>query len=246
MIPDPVLEVVVTSAEEAVAAVAGGADRLEVATDMHADGMTPALAEFRRVRASVDVPLRVMLRDHGVFRAPDPERLRDTAAALRAAGADAFVLGFLTPEAALDLPAMTAVLSAVPGCRWTFHRAMDHAADRAAVRSALHVLPGLGTILTAGSVTGGRGRADRPPLGTGRARPRRLRHGGRPLLPGHVHALRAHGIRAFHIGDLHVHLVPRREADHLHRPWQATRADAAALAATRRRILDPGSRRPLP
>ncbi|MGE7387807.1 HIT family protein [Streptomyces sp. NPDC004126] len=45
---------------------------------------------------------------------------------------------------------------------------------------------------------------------------------------------------------LHVHLVPRREADHLHRPWQATRADAATLAATRRRILDPGSRRPLP
>lgn len=45
---------------------------------------------------------------------------------------------------------------------------------------------------------------------------------------------------------LHVHLVPRRETDHLHRPWQATRADAAALAATRRRILDPHPRRPLP
>ncbi|MEU3405044.1 HIT domain-containing protein [Streptomyces sp. NPDC006670] len=45
---------------------------------------------------------------------------------------------------------------------------------------------------------------------------------------------------------LHVHLVPRREADHLHRPWQATRADAAALAATRRLILDPHPRRPLP
>ncbi|MEU8433935.1 HIT domain-containing protein [Streptomyces sp. NPDC029216] len=50
---------------------------------------------------------------------------------------------------------------------------------------------------------------------------------------------------------LHVHLVPRREADHLHRPWQATRADDAVLAATRRRILGPGaaaprSPRPLP
>ncbi|WCD89185.1 hypothetical protein KPP03845_105604 [Streptomyces xanthophaeus] len=36
---------------------------------------------------------------------------------------------------------------------------------------------------------------------------------------------------------LHVHLVPRRESDHLHRPWTAERADPAALARTRRRIL---------
>ncbi|MFH8769529.1 HIT family protein [Streptomyces sp. NPDC017958] len=36
---------------------------------------------------------------------------------------------------------------------------------------------------------------------------------------------------------LHVHLVPRRDADHLHRPWYVDRADPAALARTRRRIL---------
>lgn len=38
---------------------------------------------------------------------------------------------------------------------------------------------------------------------------------------------------------LHVHLVPRRDADHLHRPWSAERADPAALARTRRRVLGP-------
>lgn len=200
MAPDPVLEVVVTSAEEAVAAVAGGADRLEVATDLHADGMTPALAEFRRVRASVDVPLRVMLRDHGGFRAADPERLRDTAAALRAAGADGFVLGFLTPASALDLPAMTAVLSAVPGCPWTFHRAMDHAADRAAVRRALHALPGLDTILTAGSVTGVADGLDVLLSEPAAPAPDVSVMAGGGLLPRHVPALRAHGIRAFHLG----------------------------------------------
>jgi histidine triad (HIT) family protein len=36
---------------------------------------------------------------------------------------------------------------------------------------------------------------------------------------------------------LHVHLVPRRDGDPLHRPWQADLADPAALARTRRRIL---------
>lgn len=32
---------------------------------------------------------------------------------------------------------------------------------------------------------------------------------------------------------LHVHLVPRRDGDHLCRPWQATAAPPNALAATR-------------
>ncbi|WP_243769451.1 HIT family protein [Streptomyces cyanogenus] len=36
---------------------------------------------------------------------------------------------------------------------------------------------------------------------------------------------------------LHVHLVPRQDADHLHRPWHVGRADPVALAKTRRRIL---------
>ncbi|MEU8433934.1 copper homeostasis protein CutC [Streptomyces sp. NPDC029216] len=200
MAADPVLEVVVTSAAEAVAAVAGGADRLEVATDMHADGMTPELAEFLRVRQSVDVPLRVMLRDHGGFRAADADRLRDTARALRAAGADAFVLGFLTSDGAVDPVAMDTVLSGVAGCRWTFHRAMDHAADRAAVRAVLGALPGLDTVLTAGSATGV---ADgmhvllsEPPV---LAPAVRVMAGG-GLLPRHVPALRAHGVHAFHLG----------------------------------------------
>ncbi|WP_371679601.1 copper homeostasis protein CutC [Streptomyces sp. NBC_01276] len=208
---EPVLEVVVTSVEEAVAAVAGGANRLEVATDMAADGMTPDLADFRRVRDSVSVPLRVMLRDHGGFRAADPDRLREAASALRAAGADAFVLGFLTPGGTLDLPAVTSVLSAVPGCRWTFHRAMDHAADRAAVRRALRGLPGLDTVLTAGSVTGVADGLDvllsesavldpdGPGTGTGTGTGVCVMAGG-GLLPRHVPALRAHGVDAFHVG----------------------------------------------
>ncbi|MET7294968.1 HIT domain-containing protein [Streptomyces griseoloalbus] len=40
---------------------------------------------------------------------------------------------------------------------------------------------------------------------------------------------------------LHVHLVPRRDSDHLHRPWHVDRADPASLARTRRRILRPVS-----
>ena len=39
-----VLEVIALDVEDAVAAQAGGADRLELVTDMAADGLTPAVA----------------------------------------------------------------------------------------------------------------------------------------------------------------------------------------------------------
>ncbi|MEV8477452.1 HIT domain-containing protein [Streptomyces sp. NPDC051173] len=35
---------------------------------------------------------------------------------------------------------------------------------------------------------------------------------------------------------LHLHLVPRREGDHLNRPWRVDRADPRELARTRERI----------
>ncbi|WP_328874468.1 copper homeostasis protein CutC [Streptomyces sp. NBC_00287] len=198
-----ILEVVVTSAEEALVAVAGGADRLELAADMEADGMTPSLAEFVRTREAVGVPLRVMLRDKGGFQAADLDELRAEAAALRAAGAEEFVLGFLNPDGAPDLPAVRAVLDAVDGCRWTFHRAVDHAADRTAVRRAIEGLPGLDTVLSAGSATGVAAgldtllaEADRQ----GEPGYTMAVMAGGGLTAEHVPALRARGVDAFHVG----------------------------------------------
>ncbi|MBC2902005.1 copper homeostasis protein CutC [Streptomyces cupreus] len=198
-----IVEVVVTCAEEALAAVAGGADRLELAADMDADGMTPSLAEFVRTREAVSVPLRVMLRDKGGFQLADLDELRATASALRAAGAEEFVLGFLTADGRLDLPAVRAVLDAAAGCRWTFHRAVDHAADRTAVRRAIEGLPGLDTVLSAGSVTGVAAgletllaEADR--LGEPGCTIPIMAGGG--LLTEHVPVLRARGVDAFHVG----------------------------------------------
>lgn len=200
---EAILEVVVTSAEEARAAVAGGAHRLELAADMEAQGTTPALAEYVRTRDAVTVPVRVMLRDKGGFQAADLDALRAAAGALRAAGAEEFVLGFLTTDGAPDLPAVHALLDVLPGCRWTFHRAVDHAADRTAVRLAIEGLPGLDTLLTAGSVAG-----------VAEGLPTLLAEADRQGEPGHtlavmaggglgaehVPALRARGVDAFHVG----------------------------------------------
>ncbi|MGW7441333.1 copper homeostasis protein CutC [Streptomyces sp. NPDC054849] len=197
------LEVIALDVEDAIAAQAGGADRLELVTDMAADGLTPPRETFAAIRAAVAIPLRVMLRTTDGFAAGDVSVLVDTARALRSEGAEEFVLGFLTPDGGPDLVAVEAVVAELDGCRWTFHRAIDRAADRDQLRKTLADLPGLDTYLTAGSAAGvdeglpvllaEAGRRGEPGYG-----PRLLVGGGLTL--AHLPVLRAGGIDAFHIG----------------------------------------------
>ncbi|ARF56925.1 copper homeostasis protein CutC [Streptomyces gilvosporeus] len=202
------LEVIALGPNDAMAAQAGGADRLELVADMAADGLTPSLTTFTQVREAVDIPVRVMLRAADGFAAGDVAALCTQAAALRAAGAEEFVLGFLTPDGRPDLTAVRAVAAAIDGCRWTFHRALDHAADRDALRKELAGLPGdvrPDTYLTAGSAQGVDAGLEtlvaeqaRTEAGEAGYEPRILVGGGLTL--GHLPRLRAAGLDAFHIG----------------------------------------------
>ncbi|MGW1500839.1 copper homeostasis protein CutC [Streptomyces mirabilis] len=201
-----VLEVIALGVEDAVAAQAGGADRLELVTDMAADGLTPALETFVGIRAAVDISLRVMLRRADGFAAggaKDVDALVRLAREMRAAGADEFVLGFLDEHGGPDLSAVERIVAELEGCPWTFHRAIDRAADRDSLRKQLADLPGLDAYLTAGS-----------PDGVDDGFPTLLAEAARRTEPGyeprimvggglrldHVPPLRAAGIDAFHIG----------------------------------------------
>jgi copper homeostasis protein len=195
------LEVIALDATDARAAVRGGADRLEIVHDMTADGLTPSLECFEAIRETVDVPLRVMLRGRAGFTvsARELDELCLTAARLRAAGMEESVLGFLTDDAGLDLPAVEAVLAAARPRRWPFHRAMDFAADPRLVWKAVENLTGLDAVLTAGSPSGLdidglvarlRWEDDPPPWVVG---------GG--LRQEQIGALRELGFTRFHVGS---------------------------------------------
>ncbi|MFJ3713523.1 MULTISPECIES: copper homeostasis protein CutC [unclassified Streptomyces] len=198
-----VLEVIALSAEDAVAAQTGGADRLELVTDMAADGLTPTRETFAAIRAAVDIPLRVMLRLADGFAAGDVDALVEQVRTLRGEGADQFVLGFLDADGNPDLVAVERLVAEFEGCPWTFHRAIDRAADRDALRKELAALPGLDTYLTAGSPSGVSDGmptllAEAARAGEPGYEARMLVGGGLRL--GHLPELRAAGIDAFHIG----------------------------------------------
>jgi copper homeostasis protein len=146
-------------------------------------------------RAAVNVPVRVMLRDRPGYAPGDLDALRRTAARFPGAG---FVLGVRTPARAVDTTSLRALLPALEGCPWTFHRAIDHARDRTSAWRALAGLPGLDTVLTAGAPSGAEAGlpvlCTEAPVHKGRV----LAGGG--LRPEHVPVLRDAGVRAFHIG----------------------------------------------
>ncbi|MEU6149717.1 copper homeostasis protein CutC [Actinosynnema sp. NPDC047251] len=193
------LEVIALDAADAVAAQAGGAHRLELVTDMAADGLTPSPDLLRSVLAATDLPVRVMLRDAAGFAPGSVDGLRRDAAALREAGATEFVLGFLDGSGWVDQDTCRAVLTELDGCRWTFHRALDNSADPEA---AWGVVAGLGcdTVLASGSP---RGVADGFPvlerLAARQDEVALLVGGG--LQQDQVGPLKAVGATGFHVGS---------------------------------------------
>ena len=152
------LEVIALGPADASAAQEGGADRLEVVTDMANDGLSPDPATVGEIRRATDLPIRVMLRAEPGFVTSTGElqRLARLADHLADAGADGFVFGFLSPSAEIDVGA-TAFLAdcdAVTGHAWTFHRAIDHAFQSPQAWRDIRELEGLDTVLTAGSARG--------------------------------------------------------------------------------------------
>lgn len=152
------LEVIALGPADATAAQAGGADRLEIVADMVNDGLSPDPATVASIRRATDLPIRVMLRAEAGFVTSTGElqRLARLADHLVAAGADGFVFGFLSPSAEIDVDATSylADCDAVTGRPWTFHRAVDNAFQYGHAWRDLDGLPGLDSVLTAGSARG--------------------------------------------------------------------------------------------
>ncbi|SDG14471.1 copper homeostasis protein [Sinosporangium album] len=196
------LEVIALNVRDAVAAEEGGADRLEVVADMAADGLTPAVETVAAISAQTALPQMVMLRHSAGF-ACDEQSLADlktAAKALAEAGAAGFVFGFLNAEGAVDLEATEALIHAVAPLPWTFHRAVDHAADRKAAWRAVRLLPNLATVLTSGAV-GGVGDGLDVLRWRAEAGDAALIMAGGGLKPVHVATLLDYGVRAFHVGS---------------------------------------------
>jgi copper homeostasis protein len=146
------LEVIVQSVADALAAEAGGADRLEVVREIERDGLTPSLDLVRELTRSTRLPLRVMVRESEGFTIAGPAELaalQRAFASFAELGVDGAVVGYAR-NGQLDLETTRAVLSAAPALPVTFHRAFDAAHDPIAAIDTLCSLSQIDRILTSG------------------------------------------------------------------------------------------------
>ena len=147
------LEVIVTTVEEALEAQAGGADRLELLAAPEQAGLTPSLDVVRSVVEAVSIPVRVMLRDRPSMCCQDATelaKLQESAAQFSRLRIDGIVTGFIRDDQ-IDEHALREISAAAPQTSVTFHRAFDVLPDQPRALAALKNFSQVDRILTAAS-----------------------------------------------------------------------------------------------
>lgn len=145
------LEVCVDDAAGLAAAIAGGADRIELCSALELGGLTPAPG-LMALAGKAPAPVRAMIRPRPgdfVFNKADIAAMLADIAAARAAGLAGVVLGASLADGRLDVDTLATLAAAAAGLSKTLHRAIDLVPNLPeAVEQAVTL--GFDTILTSG------------------------------------------------------------------------------------------------
>ncbi|MEM1177563.1 MAG: copper homeostasis protein CutC [Acidobacteriota bacterium] len=147
-----VVEVCLDSADSAVAAERGGADRVELCDNLIEGGTTPSAGMILATRRRVDIGLQVMIRPRGgdfCYSEAELEAMRHDIDVAKDLGADGVVFGILGRDGTIDRVATARLLDAARPMNVTFHRAFDMTRDPMEALDALIDL-GVDRLLTSG------------------------------------------------------------------------------------------------
>lgn len=147
-----ILEICVDSLASARAAIAGGANRLELCSALAIGGLTPYTALLQQIRQESNIPIRCLMRSRGgdfLYTKEEIAMMAMQIRELKNAGADGFVIGCLTPEGDLDKAVMMPLIEAAGGAPLTLHRCIDVSRDLGKTYLDAKEL-GIDTVLTSG------------------------------------------------------------------------------------------------
>ena len=146
------IEVCVDSVASALAAERGGAQRVELCSDLMEGGITPSLGLLEAVRSRISIHLHIIIRPRaGDFCYSDQEfeiMVRDINLA-KNAGANGVALGILDSSGHVDISRTRTMVEIAKPLSVTFHRAFDFSADLQASLEAV-CQTGAERILTSG------------------------------------------------------------------------------------------------
>lgn len=146
------LEICVDSLTSARAAIAAGADRLELCSALAVGGLTPYAGLLQQIRAESSIPIRCLMRARAgdfLYTDDEIELMAMQIRYLRTLGADGFVIGCLTPDGDLDIRAMAPLIKAAGDAALTLHRCIDVSRDPVKTYHDAAAM-GIDTVLTSG------------------------------------------------------------------------------------------------
>ncbi|MBB4120262.1 copper homeostasis protein CutC [Martelella radicis] len=126
------IEICVEGFEEALAAEAAGAERVELCAALSEGGITPSIAQIRLAKARCAIPVFVIIRPRGgdfLYTDGEFDAILEDIAAAKAAGADGVVIGFLTEEGCIDIARTREAVATARPMGVTCHRAFDMTRD---------------------------------------------------------------------------------------------------------------------
>ncbi len=145
-------ELCADSLPAALAAQAGGADRMELCEQLEIDGLTPASSLLTSVLRSVSIPVHVLIRPRGgdfVYSPAEFALMRQQVLDAKAAGAAGVAIGMLHADGRIDVARTRELAQLARPMKVTFHRAFDKTVHQeSALEDVIRV--GADSLLTSG------------------------------------------------------------------------------------------------
>lgn len=141
--------------ETARAAESGGADRIELCSDLYCGGITPVPELMAADLRSLAIPVHVLIRPRRgsfVFSPDEYELMHRQIEQAKQAGASGIALGVLLPDGRVDVERTRALFALARPMAATFHRAFDETPDLAEALESV-IATGAEYLLTSGGAS---------------------------------------------------------------------------------------------
>lgn len=150
-----ILEVCAGSVQSAVAALNGGAARIELCSALEIGGVTPSAGLIREARKTEGIAMNVLIRPRGgdfLYDEGETACMEQDIITAKECGADGVVIGALTSDGNIDTAICKRLVKAAGDMQMTFHRAFDMCRDPFRALEEIIDL-GCSRILTSGLAT---------------------------------------------------------------------------------------------